>query len=77
MDDAADSAAKGYFTIMEQRKTAVVTGGAHGIGKCIAEEFRRQGAAVYVIDIADGDHYVGDIADKTVLEDFVKLVIRE
>ena len=77
MDDAADSAAKGYFTIMEQRKTAVVTGGAHGIGKCIAEEFRRQGAAVYVIDIADGDHYVGDIADKTVLEDFVKHVIRE
>ena len=40
-------------------KAAVVTGGAHGIGKCIAEEFRKQGVKVYVIDRADGDHYVG------------------
>ena len=54
------------------QKTAVVTGGAHGIGKCIAEEFRKQGVKVYVIDKAAGDHYVGDLSDKAVLEDLPK-----
>ena len=59
------------------QKTAVVTGGAHGIGKCIAEEFRKQGVKVYVIDKAAGDHYVGDLSDKVVLEDFAQKVIHE
>ena len=54
-----------------ENKTAVVTGGAHGIGRCISEEFARCGAKVHVIDIAPGDHYVGDISDPRVLEDFV------
>ena len=52
-------------------KVVVVTGGANGIGKCIADEFRKQGAYVYVIDKQPGNHFVGDIADKEVLEAFV------
>ena len=62
---------------MERRKTAVVTGGANGIGKCIADEFRKAGVKVFVIDTADGDHFVGDISKKEVLEALAKKVISE
>ena len=41
-------------------KVVIVTGGASGIGRCIADEFRKQGAVVYVIDKQEGDHFVGD-----------------
>lgn len=58
-----------------ENKIAVITGGAHGIGKCIAEEFQKQGAEVCVIDKAQGNHFVGDIADKAVLERFADSVI--
>lgn len=60
-----------------ENKVAVVTGGAQGIGLCIAEEFRKAGAKVCVIDKQDGDHFVGDIADKEVLERFAEEVIGE
>ena len=58
-------------------KVAVVTGGANGIGKCIAQELRKAGAAVEVIDKAPGDHFVGDIADRQVLERFAAWVIEK
>jgi len=61
---------------MFENKVVVITGGANGIGKCIAQEFQKQGATVCVIDIAQGDHYVGDIADQTTLEDFAQRVIQ-
>ena len=62
---------------MFQNKVVVITGGANGIGQCIAEEFKSQGAKVCIIDTAPGDHFVGDLADRDTLEAFAWSVIRE
>ena len=62
---------------MFENKVVVITGGANGIGRCIAEEFRSQGAKVCIIDTAPGDHFVGDLADRDTLEAFAQSVIRE
>ena len=55
---------------MFQDKVVVITGGAGGIGKCIADEFRKNGAQVCVIDTAPGDHFVGDIGNQDTLDAF-------
>lgn len=60
---------------MFQNKVVVITGGANGIGKCVAEEFRKNGAHVCIIDCVEGDHYVGDIGDQETLEAFAGKVI--
>ena len=58
-------------------KVVIVTGGANGIGKCIANEFSAAGAYVYIIDKEQGEHFVGDISRKEVLEAFAAEIIRK
>lgn len=58
-------------------KVAVITGGAKGIGRAIADTMREAGITVHIIDILPGDWFVGDVADKAALEKFAASVIEK
>ena len=58
------------MTMEFENKVAVITGAAQGIGKCIAEEFTKQGAKVCIIDLQENPYFVGDIADEETLRRF-------
>lgn len=60
-----------------QNKVVVITGGASGIGRCIAQMFQKEGAYVCVIDICENDYFIGDIGIKADLEAFVQKVIHD
>ena len=60
-----------------QNKVAVVTGGAMGIGKAIADQFRQQGAIVRIIDVLPNDDFSGDLADEPTLRAFAEKVVSE
>ena len=62
---------------MNDRRVAVVTGGAQGIGRCICEEFEKQGVTVCTIDVQDNPYFVGDVGDKADLEAFAAKVIAD
>lgn len=73
-----------------ENKNCIVTGGANGIGRCIAEEFIKTGARVFVIDtdVEAGEimqdkypgrffFFAGDIADQKTIDDFIAAVIEK
>jgi len=62
---------------MFREKIIVITGAAQGIGRCIREEFEKQGAKVCVIDVQENDYFVGNLADQKTLERFAQKVIAE
>ena len=62
---------------MFRNKVCVITGGANGIGKAIYNEFTKENCKCYVIDITEGNHFVGDISNKDTLQAFFEYVIKQ
>ena len=72
-----------YMSADFENKVVIITGGAQGIGKAIAESFTKEGAKVCIIDIKKKPdyessydyYYEGDISKQDVLESFVSSVV--
>ena len=63
-------------------KKVVITGGIRGIGREIAEEFKKRGARIAVIDKENNDlewevFYKGDISEEETLVKFSDIVLKE
>ncbi len=58
-------------------KVVVITGGASGIGKCMAEQIANAGATVCVIDLLDNPYFVGDLAIEADVRQFAHKVIAD
>ena len=58
-------------------KVAVITGGASGIGRAVADRFVAEGAHVCVIDQAENAYFTGDLAEEPVLEAFAEKVLAD
>lgn len=62
-------------------KIVVITGGAHGIGRCIADLFRNHGAKICIIDTENegyegaDNYYSGDIGDEKTLVSYANQVL--
>ena len=62
---------------MFKGKVVAITGAAQGIGKCIADEFIKNGAHVCVIDKQPNEYFTGDVAEEATLRAFAEKVIHD
>nr|WP_288723624.1 SDR family oxidoreductase [uncultured Sellimonas sp.] len=62
---------------MFKGKVVAITGAAQGIGKCIADEFVKNGAHVCVIDKQPNEYFTGDVAEEATLRAFAEKVIHD